>query len=429
MSTVPTNIPAAAAVVGGHDAHNDGDGHGHHHDPHLAHHFDTPEQQFNSNKLGMWVFLGTEILMFGGLFCAYSVYRHNHPDIFVYAHAYLDKWLGALNTVILITSSLTMAWGVRAAQLGQTKLLTTLLIATLIGGAGFMVIKTVEYNKKWKHGLFVGPRNIFNGVTQGGKTGAEAHELEEESFGEDAGKGAEPATREGSDPHDRAKPTAVNPAPVAFEGSAVERAPEHGEVVSHAPGAKPNPVAMIPVGADAPDGNAGTDDKAKIVPQDLTPGGLSHATETDASHHHVAYRQLAEVDKHRVYTFFGIYFFMTGLHGLHVLIGMSLIFWVFVRALPPGPKRMANPLGLTALGLFVVVLGLIIASGWLIWPGLLLAAIGGLWSLMRLPTMSSAEGEAEFGPKYFYPVDLVGLYWHLVDLIWIFLFPLLYLIH
>src|SRR3954470_16866399 len=99
MSTVPTNIPAST-VVGGHPAD---DGHHHHHDPHLAHHFDSMEQQFNSNKLGMWVFLGTEILMFGGLFCAYSVYRHNRPDIFVYSHAYLDKWLGALNTVVLIT--------------------------------------------------------------------------------------------------------------------------------------------------------------------------------------------------------------------------------------------------------------------------------------------------------------------------------------
>ena len=87
--------------------------------PHLAHHFDTPEQQFNSAKIGMWVFLATELLMFGGLFCAYAVYRHNHPEVFLYAHHYLDKTWGAINTVVLITSSLTMAWGVRAAQLGQ----------------------------------------------------------------------------------------------------------------------------------------------------------------------------------------------------------------------------------------------------------------------------------------------------------------------
>src|SRR3954464_14739131 len=166
MSTIST-IPTATHG----DAHGE---HGDGHNPHLAHHFDTPEQQIPSGKLGMWVFLATEILMFGGLFCAYSVYRHNHPDIFVYAHAYLDKWLGALNTVILITSSLTMAWGVRAAQMGNSKLLARLLVVTLLGGAGFMVIKTIEYNTKWKHGLFVGPTNMFNARTQGDKTAEEA---------------------------------------------------------------------------------------------------------------------------------------------------------------------------------------------------------------------------------------------------------------
>src|SRR5207302_6598702 len=104
--------PAATVIA----AHN-----GHHHDPHLAHHFDTPEQQYQSGKLGMWVFLATEILMFGGLFCAYAVYRHNHPDVFEYAHKWLDKTWGAINTIVLITSSLTMAWGVRLAQLGKQR--------------------------------------------------------------------------------------------------------------------------------------------------------------------------------------------------------------------------------------------------------------------------------------------------------------------
>src|SRR5947209_15282881 len=123
-------------------AHN-GD-HAHAHDPHLAHHFDSPEQQFDSAKLGMWVFLGTEILMFGGLFCAYSVYRHNHPDVFAVAHEALNRWLGAVNTIVLITSSLTMAWGVRASQLGNGAVLRWLLAATLFGGFGFLGIKAIE---------------------------------------------------------------------------------------------------------------------------------------------------------------------------------------------------------------------------------------------------------------------------------------------
>ena len=83
-------------------------------EPHfLAHHFASYRQQFDAGKLGMWIFLLTEILLFGGLFCGYAVYRANHPEIFIYADQFLDKNLGALNTCVLIFSSLTMAWAVR----------------------------------------------------------------------------------------------------------------------------------------------------------------------------------------------------------------------------------------------------------------------------------------------------------------------------
>ena len=133
MSTIATTPPPGPAG----DGHAHGDAHAHH-DPHLAHHFDSIEQQNYSNKLGMWVFLATEILMFGGLFCAYSVYRHNHPDVFEVAHKALDKKLGAINTVVLITSSLTMAWGVRFSQLGRIKGLAWMLALTIIGGFAFM---------------------------------------------------------------------------------------------------------------------------------------------------------------------------------------------------------------------------------------------------------------------------------------------------
>src|SRR5215213_8559310 len=105
-----------------------------HHDraPHVAHHFESAEQQYASAKMGMWVFLATELLMFGGLFCAYAVYRHNHPEVFEYAHHYLDKKWGAINTVVLIASSLTMAWGVRMAQLGRRRGLAVCLLLTLL---------------------------------------------------------------------------------------------------------------------------------------------------------------------------------------------------------------------------------------------------------------------------------------------------------
>ncbi len=97
----------------------------------LADHFQTPEQQFAAGKLGMWIFLLTEILLFGGLFCAYAVYRANHPEIFVYAHQFLDKNLGAINTAVLILSSLTMAWGVRCAQRDRQRGLVVCLLVTL----------------------------------------------------------------------------------------------------------------------------------------------------------------------------------------------------------------------------------------------------------------------------------------------------------
>jgi len=127
------------------------DAHGH--DPHLAHHFESSDQQFQSANLGMWVFLATEILFFGGLICAYSVYRVNHPEIFIFAHQFLDKNLGAVNTVILICSSLTMAWAVRAAQLRQIAMLKLMLVLTLVFASGFLCVKYVEYSHKWHHGL------------------------------------------------------------------------------------------------------------------------------------------------------------------------------------------------------------------------------------------------------------------------------------
>jgi hypothetical protein len=124
----------------------------------VPHHFDSARQQAESNKLGMWLFLSTEIMMFGGLFCGYAVYRSNHLEIFIYAHQFLDKTLGGLNTLILICSSFTMAWAVRCAQTGNRKSLVVLLIITILCACGFMAVKGVEYEQKWKHGLLWGTR-------------------------------------------------------------------------------------------------------------------------------------------------------------------------------------------------------------------------------------------------------------------------------
>src|SRR5690606_34103579 len=117
-------------------AHGEAD-HGHH-NPYLAHHFDTPAQQFESGKLGMWLFLIQEILFFSGLFCAYAVYRANRPEIFVYAHQFLDVNMGAIDTGVLILSSLTAAWAVRCAQLNQKRGLILNLVITLVCAFTFM---------------------------------------------------------------------------------------------------------------------------------------------------------------------------------------------------------------------------------------------------------------------------------------------------
>ncbi|PIE24505.1 MAG: cytochrome C oxidase subunit III [Planctomycetota bacterium] len=230
--------------------------HGHddeHHDERLAHHFDNSSQQFDAGKLGIWIFLITEILFFSGLFCAYAVYRSHYPELFDFGHQFLSTPMGAINTVVLLFSSLTMAWAVRCAQLNKQKGLVTCLALTLLCACVFLVIKYFEYSGKISAGLV--PGDGFHAE------GAEAY------------------------------------------------AAAHGFVLQ----------GGIPEGAGR---------------------------------------------------FFGIYFGMTGLHGIHVIGGIVVITWTMINAM-----------------------------------------------------------KGRFNSEYYGQVDYVALYWHLVDLVWIFLFPLLYLIH
>ena len=130
------------------------------HHPALAHHFDSLAQQREAATLGMWVFLVTEVLFFGGLFATYMVYREG-TDAFAAASNELDVTLGTINTVVLITSSLTMALAVHAAQLGQRKTLMLFLIATMMLGAVFLGIKAVEYYHKFVEHHVPGPTFQF----------------------------------------------------------------------------------------------------------------------------------------------------------------------------------------------------------------------------------------------------------------------------
>jgi cytochrome c oxidase subunit 3 len=316
------------------DGHESGDGHGH--VPHLAHHFDTPQQQYASAKLGMWVFLGTEILMFGGLFCAYAVYRHGHPEVFEFAHKALNPLLGGINTAVLIASSFTMALGVRYSQLGKRVPLMVCLGLTLLGGCGFMVIKGIEYKTKWEHHLFPGYKNVYNAEFKGqAEKPNDLAALEHDTLGA-ASHGNEKLGKEN----------------LAAEAAAFGPTTLPANIKEH-----------------YPDPLAGTTDEPRIKAPYIDPSGLV-PEQQGAQIHHITYDELNPLDQQRVNAFFSVYFLMTGLHGFHVLVGMGLITWVLLRA-----------------------------------------------------------RTGEFGPTYFTPVDIVGLYWHLVDLIWIFLFPLLYLIH
>ena len=129
--------------------------------PALAHHFDSLAQQSEATTLGMWVFLVTEVLFFGGLFATYMIYRSWYPDAFAAASHELDVTLGTINTVVLITSSLTMALAVHAAQLGQRKALMLFLILTMVLGGAFLGIKSVEYYHKFVEHHVPGPSFQF----------------------------------------------------------------------------------------------------------------------------------------------------------------------------------------------------------------------------------------------------------------------------
>jgi len=107
------------------------------------------EQQKESATLGMWIFLATEILFFGGLFLTYTINRHTYPDIFAECSKSLDLKLGGFNTVVLIASSLTMAMSVWSAQVGKKKLVTLFLALTLLLGCVFLGGKAIEYHAKY----------------------------------------------------------------------------------------------------------------------------------------------------------------------------------------------------------------------------------------------------------------------------------------
>ncbi|MBC7794090.1 MAG: cytochrome c oxidase subunit 3 family protein [Clostridia bacterium] len=297
----------------------------HDHDPNLAHHFDTPQQQFDSGKLGIWLFLIQEILFFSGLFCAYAVYRSNHPEVFEFAHRYLDWKLGGINTIVLLCSSLSAAWAVRSAQLGDKKWLVFNICFTICCAFGFLGIKYVEYAHKFHDGLLWG-RNYDPHHPP------ETHGEEHAAVHSNEAAISKPAEAIGSrDQH----------------AAASDTGDDHNTPVGPTPSSGPHAAETGKAGATAP--NAAPSDGAAADAR----GGPHEKVESPRN----------------TSVFFSIYFAMTGLHGIHVIAGIVVYVWLLIRAL-----------------------------------------------------------KGEFGPKHFAAIDFAALYWHLVDLVWIYLFPLLYLI-
>lgn len=152
------------SAVADHDPHEGS------HDPNLKHHFENAQQQKETATLGMWAFLLTEIMFFGGMFLAYFIYRQWYPDAFISASNKTDVLMGAINTTVLICSSLTMALGVHFAAKGNRKLLVFFLIATLLLGGVFLGVKGIEYHDKWVHHEIPGAHFECEGCKDAGHT-------------------------------------------------------------------------------------------------------------------------------------------------------------------------------------------------------------------------------------------------------------------
>lgn len=377
------------AVADTHDTHHDDH---HDHGEFIAHHFDSAEQQFDSGKLGIWLFLVTEVLFFSGLFVAYTLYRNHHPEIFEQAHVFLNKYLGGLNTVVLLFSSLTMALGVRAAQLGKNKNCAIYILITMVCASMFLGVKAVEYSHKWDMGILV--RSAFD-LTY-------AHPAPKTGIGQAlhisdylvyisviptlllVGFLAASVIGKLINNNQMSKFMLGMTVTVGgyFLGAVVGlifmEAVEGDKSSSHAsvqPADQPLILhAMTDDKKEPPTHDDETHDKTAgehHADDGMEDGhghdedGHGHAGEENYTAHHPDPESLSR----DVGIFFSIYYCMTGLHAIHIIAGIAALAWVY-------------------------------------WRSLL-----GHWR-----------------SDYFGPVDYVGLYWHLVDLIWIYLFPLLYLI-
>jgi cytochrome c oxidase subunit 3 len=288
----------------------------------LSHQFEDIDQQNECYIVGMWSFLVTEVMFFGALFLAYSLYRVLYFNTYMEAHQFLDIRWGTLNTFVLLASSLSMALAVDAHQHGQRKAMIGLLSFTVLCAFGFMAIKTVEYTNKINEGLFPGG-NKFDYARALHLHHKEAEERANEPF--------------------------------AFLNE--HELPDRYKLATRALEEMDHEQSVRFVGAP----REGFDTRLTTV----TPSegnGPALAVPSEAAN-------TFEREANKARLFFSIYFAMTGLHGIHVIVGIVLIGAIIVLA------------------------------------------------LMKHRAVDD-----------YMPTEMVGLYWHFVDVVWIFLFPLMYLI-
>jgi cytochrome c oxidase subunit 3 len=387
----------------GHDDH--GHEHDHDHPAFLAHHFDTPEQQFDSGKLGIWLFLVTEVLFFSGMFCAYAIFRALRPEVFEGCSQFLNTKLGAINTGVLLFSSLTMAWAVRCSQLEQHKGLVGTLAATLSCAMIFLGVKSIEYSHKWGMGLL--PAGLFAYDPSNphptdhpnylmyicipfaiALAGVLLWLVVSAGFGNKmhvamampltvvclcffVGVGLGMVLESGDETAEHidvhADPNGLASAPVMLEAEKAAAAEAAPAIAASGAMVSVDESVLEILAGDA--SNTGVTSGLNALEQQNAAAGTSTITGDEAVVGAITTTEIDVMTPTTAGVFFSIYYCMTGIHAIHILAGIGVLVWLLVRA-------------------------------------------------VRL----------DFNRQYFGPVDYVGLYWHLVDLIWIYLFPLLYLI-
>jgi cytochrome c oxidase subunit 3 len=390
------------------------EGGGHHGNKWIQHHYDDGQHQFDSGKLAIWFFLVQEVLFFSGLFVAYILYRNHRPEIFAYAHHYLDVKWGAINTCVLIISSLTAAWSVRAAQLAQRKILIGCLAATILCACGFLGIKYIEYMHKIHEGLLFGNKfdpcitpsgvelmtrkdhcpgtkrsecragNIDQSEAEGWQVDCKVDEIKghwetTEEVAPDGKKSQKKTLVEDSrrnlpvcemvqEEHGPPEPENA-PCWEIQENPWVCKKGEIGALVHY--GDHEHRWSDTKIELTCKDAAAFAKPNLDLaLPQSRKVGDAMFVEKEHKDRHELEEEMTMRPPPPHTNMFFSIYFAMTGLHGIHVLAGIFVYIWLLRRAL-----------------------------------------------------------RGDFTPDYFGPVDYAALYWHLVDLIWIFLFPMLYLIH